>query len=227
MQTRTINLDVNRHMELFNPYKFETPVHVIGVGATGSWLTLQLAKLGITDITIWDYDMVEEHNVPNQAFGRQDIGLPKVQAVEQLLLRDCLTQVKVKNKKFTDQRLSGIVFLMVDSMEQRKLIWENSIKMKQNVKLLVEPRMGLDVGRVYNVNPMDLNHIKEYENTYYSDDVAEVSSCGTSMTVITTAMATASWCTRQLINYVEDGFDLLDNEILIDYKYNNIFPTKW
>ena len=36
-----------RQLQLFNPEEFDTPVHVIGAGATGSWLTLILAKLGV------------------------------------------------------------------------------------------------------------------------------------------------------------------------------------
>ena len=114
---------------------------------------------------------------------------------------------------------------MVDSMSERKRIWEKSIRMKPYIKHLIEPRMGLDVGRVYNVTPIDLNHIKEYEATYYSDDVAEVSACGASMTVITTAMSIASWCVRQLINL--NANVELDNEILIDFMYNNAVTKQW
>lgn len=218
-------LDISRHRELFNAEEFNTPVHIIGVGATGSWLALALAKLGIQDITVWDYDTIEEHNVPNQLYSLPDVGMGKVEALRHYIRAVTGTEIKAKNTKFTNQRLRGIVFLMVDSMEQRKLIWENAIKMKQSVELLVEPRMGLDVGRVYNVIPTDLNHIKQYEDTYYGDDVAEVSACGTSMTVITTALGVASWCARQLINFTSG--EVLDNEILIDFKYNNIFPTSW
>lgn len=234
------NLNISRHMELFDPDKFDLPVTIIGAGATGSWLALSLAKLGITDITVYDFDVVEEHNIPNQAFRvnydvddgsgytferTSDIGKSKVDALSELIWESTGTSIKTKNEKFVNQRLSGIVFLMVDSMAARKEIWENSIKFKTQVKLLVEPRMGLDVGRVYNVDPMNMNQIKKYEDTYYSDDVAEVSACGASMTVISSALGITSWCTRQLINFYNK--EELDNEILIDFKYNNIFTTKW
>jgi molybdopterin/thiamine biosynthesis adenylyltransferase len=221
------NLDVRRHAELFDPYTFNTPVTIIGAGATGSWLALCLAKLGIDNITVWDFDTVEEHNVPNQLFGIKHIGMTKTGALSDILQEqvDLKEPIKIKTEAFTDQRLSGIVFLMVDSMKARKEIWDNSIKMKSAVKLLVEPRMGLSEGRIYNVNPMDLNHIKRYEDCWYSDEQSEVSACGTSQTVITTAMSVASSCARQLINYVNDVE--LDNEILIDFMYNQIFPTRW
>lgn len=220
------NLNISRHAELFEPYYFEHPVTIIGAGATGSWLALALAKLGITNITVYDFDEVEEHNVPNQAFGVQDVGNTKVSALHNLIAFTCGdVHIKVKDEKFTDQRLNGIVFLMVDSMAERKKIWENSIKMKSAVKLLVEPRMGLDMGRIYNIDPMNMGHIEKYEDTYYSDDEAEVSACGTSQTVITTALCIAGWCARQLINF--HNKEELDNEIFIDFKFNNIITTRW
>ena len=219
------NLDISRHRELFDSDSFNTPITIIGAGSTGSWLAIALAKLGIEDITVYDFDVVEEHNVPNQAFGVHDVGQPKVEALASLISHETDTSIKIKNQRFTNQRVAGIVFLMVDSMKARKEIFEASIKMKSAVKLLIEPRMGLDVGRVYNVDPMNLTHIKKYEETYYSDDVAEVSACGASMTVISSALGIASWCTRQLINF--HNKEELDNEILIDFKYNNIITSRW
>lgn len=218
-------IDISRHRELFDAEKFEIPIAVIGAGSTGSWLVLSLAKLGLTDITIYDFDIVEEHNVPNQAFGLKDVGRPKVEALKDMILATTGVEINIKNEKFINQRISGIVFLMVDSMASRKEIWENSIKMKTTIPLLIEPRMGLDGGRIYNVEPVNLNHIKEYENTYYSDDEAEISACGNSMTVITSAMGIASWCARQLINFTNEIE--LDNEILLDFKYNNIIGSRW
>lgn len=218
-------LDVRRHMELFDPYTFNTPVKIIGAGATGSWVALFLAKLGITDITVYDFDNVEEHNVPNQAFGLSSIGIPKVHALSNDIEVATGAIINAKNEKYENQRLNGIVFLLVDSMKERKRIWETGIKMQTQIKHLIEPRMGLNMSRIYNVNPTDLTQIKRYEESYYSDDEAEVSACGTSMSVITSAVTTASWCVRQLINFHND--EELDNEILIDFQYNNIIANKW
>ncbi len=226
-------IDISRHKELFNPDTFLHPITIIGAGATGSWLAIALAKLGIKNISVWDFDIVEEHNIANQVYfiqsphGREwsDVNRAKVKALRDLIEWSAGTSVDIHNEPFTNQRLSGIVFLMVDSMKTRKEIWEASIKMKTSVVHLIEPRMGLDVGRIYNVSPCNLEHIKQYENTYYNDDVAEVSACGNSMTVISSALGIASWCVRQLINF-HNNIDI-DNEILIDFKYNNIFTTKW
>ena len=93
------NLDISRHMELFNPSKFNMPVTIIGAGATGSWLALSLAKLGIEDITVYDFDIVEEHNVPNQAFAISDVGTSKVDAIYKEIERTT-GRILCKNKLY-------------------------------------------------------------------------------------------------------------------------------
>lgn len=220
------HLDTRRHAEVFDPYQFgDTPVTVIGAGATGSWLVLQLAKLGISNITVYDFDHVEEHNVPNQLFGLQHVGQQKVDALQSIIKDYTGLEIKAKNERFVAGRLRGYVFLMVDSMKARMDIFNSSVKGKSAVTLMVEPRMGLNEARVYNVIPTSLNHQKRWEAAWYPDDEAEVSACGTSQAVITTALTTASFAARQLINHVNKVE--LSNEILIDPVYNNIYETRW
>lgn len=221
------NLDTRRHVELFDPEQFYDNINIIGAGATGSWLALQLAKLGVKgdQIKVWDFDEIEPHNIPNQAFRNDQVGEPKTHALQENIHRDTGTMIEVQNEKFTRGRLSGYVFLMVDSMAERKRIWEESIRMKSAIKMLIEPRMGLDMARLYNVEPMSLTQIKQYETTFYTDEEAEVSACGASQTVVTSAMTIASYCARQLINKVSDKE--MDNEILIDFIYNNLITERW
>jgi len=230
-------MDISRHKELFNPYYFNHPITIIGAGATGSWLTLSLAKLGLTDITVWDFDVVEEHNIPNQLYFAEgngselltDVGWLKTDALQRLVRNATGIEINIHNNRFTNQRLAGVVYLMVDSMAERWRIWNECIKLKSAVKLLIEPRMGINTGYIYNVNPMSTTHIKKYEESYYSDEEAEVSACGGSMSVISSALGVTSWCIRQLINWHNfDGInEELDNEILIDFKYNNVVSYKW
>lgn len=212
-------------MELFNNEEFNTPVTIIGAGALGSWLALYLAKLGITNITVYDFDEVESHNIANQAFNIHDIGKTKTQALQDIIAVQTNNKITIKNEKYTNQRLTVIVFLMVDSMAERKRIWEKNIKMKSAVKLMVEARMGLNMGRIYNVIPIDLQQGRKYEETLYSDDESEVSACGASMTVVTTATTIAAMSARQLINFANQ--QEMDNEIMIDLQYNNFLNSKW
>ena len=91
-------LDTRRHLELFDPHTFNDKVTVIGAGATGSWLVLQLANLGITDINVYDFDIVEEHNVPNQLYGIKHVGMPKVEALREIIKEYTGTEIKIKNE---------------------------------------------------------------------------------------------------------------------------------
>lgn len=235
-------MDYSRQETIFIPDEFKTPIHVIGAGATGSWLVLALAKLGIKDITVWDFDEVEEHNIPNQAYRLQyqdvipesqdweystDISKPKVVALADMVKSFTGIDIKPRNQRVTGkEKLEGIVFVMTDTMHSRKDIWDMALKYKIPVKLVVEPRMGVDGGRIYCVDPMNVNHVKQYEQTLYTDAEAEVSACGISQSVVATAMQIASMCAWKVINF--HNKDTLGNQYLVDARYSSgIYITKW
>lgn len=213
-------MDLRRHVELFDPEEFTTPITIIGVGATGSWVAYMLAKLGIENITIYDFDKVEAHNIPNQLFGLSDVGEFKVDATSRIIEEQTGIKVKTKSDRYVGQRLSGIVIMQVDSMEERKRIFDANIAMQPQIQLMVESRMGLDMGRIYNVNPVDLSSVKRYQESLYGDEESEVSACGASMTVITSALNIASTVVRQVINHHNDI--ALPREIMFDYIYNQV-----
>lgn len=178
-------------MNVFNPDTFNAqgiPVHIIGVGATGSRIALGLAKLGIQNISVWDPDTVAEHNIPNQAFRLRDIGDSKVGALYGLISEATGTLIVPKQEAVDgSQKLSGIVFVLTDTMSSRKQIWERSLRFNLQVKLMVETRMGADSLRVYAINPFRPAHVKAWEATLYDDSEAEVSACGASISVGATA----------------------------------------
>src|SRR5215813_5940026 len=80
------NVDITRHVEVFSRDAFGNKrIDVIGAGATGSRIVLSLAKLGLENIHVWDFDTVEGHNIANQAYGMGDIGKLKVDALHDLV----------------------------------------------------------------------------------------------------------------------------------------------
>ena len=63
-----------------------TPIVVGGAGGIGSWLTLFLARmLSESHLFLYDFDMVEEVNMAGQLFGRQHIGMSKVNAIQDIV----------------------------------------------------------------------------------------------------------------------------------------------
>lgn len=219
-------MDFSRQRDLLNPDHFNIPINIIGAGATGSHLAYYLAKMGLEDITVYDFDVINEHNIPNQLFGINDIDKYKVHALYSIIKKQTGIKIKFSTDKVTNQRMTGIVFIMVDSMAARKEIWENCCKLKSAVKLVIEPRMGLSMGRIYSVNNMSPSNISQYEENFYSDDEADVSLCGISQTIITTGTNIASLCARLMLNWFNNK-EIQHNEIIVDYDNFYFVTTCW
>ena len=171
-------VDYWRQLDMFDPLHFKTPVHIIGVGATGSWIAYLLAKMGVRNMTVWDFDAVENHNLPNQIFGIQEIGMLKAEAMKKIILRDCGFEIIAKTDMVDGtQKLPGIVYVCTDTMSSRKQIWENALKLNFDVDLVVETRLAAELGLIYTVHPISMRDIDGYEVTLYADDEAEESAC--------------------------------------------------
>lgn len=185
-QTR---MDTSRHNSVFSSVAFgQTRVDIIGCGATGSRIALALAKLGVLNLHIWDFDMVESHNLPNQMFGLNDVGSLKVEALADIILEQTGLSVTMHNERVDgSQRLGEVVFLLTDTMASRKEIWDKGIKFRGTVHLMVETRMGTDQGRIYCVCPTRDAAVTQWENSLYPDEVATDSRCGSRTSVGPTA----------------------------------------
>lgn len=198
-------MNLNKHISFFNPQNIaDKEIHIIGVGAVGSYIALTLAKLGIKTLYIWDFDTVEEHNITNQVYTHNDIGKLKTEALKEHLLANNPDIIVNCKGKYENQNLKGIVYLTVDSIRLRKQILEN-IQINPFVKLVIDGRIGLDKGQVITTVCGDLNKIKNHIELSSFDDKdsdAPVSACGTTLSVAPSVLLTAQYAIAQLINYV-------------------------
>jgi molybdopterin/thiamine biosynthesis adenylyltransferase len=216
-------IDTRRHIDVFSNVAFgQRRVDVIGAGATGSRIVLSLAKLGIENIHVWDYDVVAPENLANQAYGQTDIGRLKVEALRDLVEQQTGLTINIHNEEVDgSQTLGDVIFLLTDTMSSRKEIWQKGIRYKMRTKLLVETRMGAEQGRCYAVNPTKPAEVKGWEATLYDDQVADVSACGASITVGPTAEYLSGLAVWQLIRWfaIEQGKeDKLDHEIIFNLR---------
>lgn len=69
----------------------KTNCTVIGVGAIGRQVALQLAAIGVPRLQLIDFDTVEEVNLASQGYLQDDLGRPKVQATADLCQQIHLT----------------------------------------------------------------------------------------------------------------------------------------
>lgn len=181
------------------------PVTVIGCGATGSHLIMSLVELGFDRITVYDFDKVEAHNLANQAFNQNQIGWLKVDAMRELVaakLGGIPEAMRFSPEAVTaDTQLTGIVFLLTDTMASRREI-ANAL---ENTSYVIETRMASSYGNVFGFYPRI--HMPAWLDTLTNDEDAEVSACGTSISVGPTAKITANLAVWHLINFLNGAED--------------------
>lgn len=179
------------------------PVTVIGAGGIGSFTLLALAKMGVQDLVVWDFDIVEEHNAPNQLYGPEHVGMYKVDAAreicEALAGRDSCKYLGLPEKFHSP--VDGVVVSGVDSMAARKEIWD-SIKYQPAVSLYVDARMGAQVCRINSIDPCDPEHIRWYEETLTSDEEALQEPC-TARAIVYNGFMIASLVANQVKKFAK------------------------
>ena len=219
-------LDVIRHQAVFNPVTYcKIPIHVIGAGATGSKVFASLVELGLTNITLYDDDIVEKHNLANQLYLTRDIGLPKVEAAKQWAMDKLGVKELPSTMRFVAQKvpfagleMSGIVFLMTDTMVSRRQIMKFIIETNEGlVSQIIETRMASSYGNVFAFPPLDAKMVKAWEATLIDDKEAEVSACGTSISVGPTANIIANMAVWKMMVGLLDP-EAMDNRTNIFLK---------
>tara|TARA_B110000116_G_scaffold271008_1_gene290555 strand:+ start:10233 stop:10913 length:681 start_codon:yes stop_codon:yes gene_type:complete len=209
-----------RHDSIFDKNTFNTPVHIIGAGATGSRVFAALVELGLTNITVHDFDDIEPHNLANQAYQHDDIGMPKVMGCARLYQdktgENVPTGMELLNERVTgDTKLSGVVFLLTDTMSSRKEIFEGALLNNIDVEFLIETRMASSYGNVYAIDPCnEAQSAKWLETLSEDDDPSETSACGASISVGPTASIIANMAVWQFINFAENR-EAVDEETVV------------
>ena len=165
-----------RQLDIVAPERLCFPITVIGAGAIGSAAVVTLAKMGCTDITVWDNDLLEEPNVSNQMCKPSMVGQSKVNALRELVRDLTDVVIGVDERRYKGQRLSGVVLVAVDSMTSRKDVWRR-VKFNPDVPLFVDARMGAEFARIYVVRPTDPDHVEFYDSNLYDADETEQLPC--------------------------------------------------
>ncbi len=215
-------IDIQKHMEFFDPTTMEDDVHIIGCGAIGSHLAEQMARLGVTNIHLWDFDKVSAHNIANQNFRDKDIDRLKVYALEEII-QEINPEVKVITHDGWKEgaRISGWIFLAVDNIDIRRAIIEDNAA-NPYIKGYCDIRMGLTDSQIYFVqNPKLIPNLLGTMNFSHDEakDNVPVSACGLSLSVIptikfATAMAISNWINclknKETYNFImTDAFNFI------------------
>lgn len=207
-----------RQRELVPDEKLQAiDVTVIGVGAIGRQVALQLAAIGAPRIQLIDFDTVEEENLAAQGFLESDLGRNKVDAVAEMCQRiNSEIEVKFTNRKFGNTMFTGgAVFCCVDSIDTRKAIFG---QINNRADLWIDGRMSAEFMRILTV--WDDKSAKFYETQLFPGNEAYQGSCTAKSTIYCASGAAtimvsqfAKWLRGCQLDY-NINFNLLTNELL-------------
>lgn len=200
-------MDLSKHREFFNPDEFNDDIHIIGCGAVGSTIAEQLARLGIKEIHLYDFDTVSTHNITNQMFFEQQIGQTKVEALTGLLklINSDIVVIRHPEGWKPGTPLAGYVFLAVDNIDTRNEIVKDNFY-NPNIKAMFDTRMRLTdaqhfaakwttEGKIFLQNTMNFTREEAAEST-------PISACGTTLSVTPTVRIICSLAVANLINVI-------------------------
>jgi hypothetical protein len=173
-------------------------VTVIGVGAIGRQVALQLAAMGATRLQLVDFDCVDRSNVTTQGYWEVDIGQPKVNATAAALARlDPSIEVELIEDRFRPKLTVGeAVFCCVDSIAARSAIWRS---MQNRCQFWADGRMLGETIRVLAV--ADASGRDHYPTTLFDAGEAQVGAC-TSRSTIYAASIAAGLMVHQFVRWI-------------------------
>jgi sulfur carrier protein ThiS adenylyltransferase len=159
---------------------------VIGVGAIGRQVALQLAVIGTPRMQLIDFDRVEASNVTSQGYWQGDIGDLKVEATRKaihaidptIVVDTCADRFRPK------QPVADVLFCAVDSISARASIWR---AVERQCRFWADGRMLGETIRV--LSAADATDRRHYATTLFSQSEAQTGQCTSRSTIYAASIA--------------------------------------
>lgn len=204
-------MNLAKSSEFFDPVTVKDRIHVIGCGSVGSTVCELLARFGLTNVSLYDFDIVEEHNLANQMFTTKHLYKPKVEAVYDRWVEinpEAKSGLRLYGDGWDGHKLSGYVFLCVDNIELRRRIVEEN-KYNLNIKAMFDFRTALVDAQHYAADWNQQKQINSFLETMdFSHEEASknvpMSACRVSMCVMPTVWAVSMAGVVNFVNFVKE-----------------------
>lgn len=219
-------MDLSKSYDFFQPDKDDAKIHIVGCGSVGSTIAENLARCGVKNMVLWDFDTVEAHNIVNQMFRQQDVGKPKVEALKDILCDinpEITDTIELKPDGWQGKLMSGYIFLCVDNIELRRRIVEKHMD-SPYVKAVFDFRTLLESAQHYAADWSDYKMKQDLlKSMQFSHEEAAaetpISACGVTLGVATTVRLVCALGVNNYINFVKgngikklviiDGFNFM------------------
>jgi len=151
---------------------------IVGLGATGTFFAFFLARAGVNNVKLVDFDSFESHNFGSQLISQSAIGTNKAVATRDMLFKFTnvpnifTSQVRVEETFYS----SEIVVCTLDSMSGRKYMFEQFLT-DVNQKLFIDTRISAEYWEVYAITKNNQENIAKYKETLFSDEQGNVGAC--------------------------------------------------
>jgi molybdopterin-synthase adenylyltransferase len=176
----------------------ELSVSLIGVGAIGRQVALQLAAIGVRRLQLVDFDAVDETNVTTQGYRAREVGRLKVEATAEAVREiDAGIEVALAADRYRPRMEMGeAVFCCVDSISARAAIWRT---VGQACRFWADGRMRGEVLRV--LVAADEPSRRHYATTLFPQAEAQTGSCASRSTIYAASIA-AGLMVHQLVRWL-------------------------
>jgi hypothetical protein len=174
------------------------PVAIVGLGAIGSQLAEQLAKLGVEQFVLLDPDVVSRVNLAVQGFYEEEVGMAKVHAVADRLQKirhslgvETFAQPWRPNTDCLPRH--AVVFAAVDSISVRRQLYDQQL-LRRKAPCLFDARMSAETFQCFGVPRDRPDLIHAYGQSLFPQAEAHRERCTARATIYCAAMAAAALC---------------------------------
>ena len=168
-------------------------ITILGVGAIGRQVALQLTAMGAKNIQIVDHDVVEVSNLASQGYWENDLEQNKVEATAEACLKinKELKIMKMANRFKRSDPIGNVVFCCVDKIDTRSHIWE---AVKDDIDFFVDGRMSGETLRI--ISASDIPSREHYPTTLFAAADAHAGACTAKSTIYCASLAAAFMISR-------------------------------
>jgi molybdopterin/thiamine biosynthesis adenylyltransferase len=192
-------------------------VLIVGAGGVGGWTALQLAEMGVKKIIIFDWDVVEECNLPRQFFFESSVGKKKALELKKMLGKiNKNVKIEVHAERFTGNESLKPDFVLDGSDNRQARLAIDRFCMKKNIPWIFCGVERLEF-MLSTFIPLKSKRFSEWKT---------VGSGGCVDVLVSTVMAASSFQVSELISLIKEKPNLVGKLFYGNLKNLNFKTVK-